>query len=391
MATNTLSDARIRALKPGDKLQKIFDGGGLHLVVTAKGAKVWRVAYRVDGKPQTASLGPYPAVTLAEARAKRDAIHAQLREGQDPRESKAKKPKASVTLRDARIAYWSGRNDLTAGYRANAERAIEMHIEPLLGDRDIGGVTRDDLLDALKRMDAAGHYVYVRKTRMWLSQVWDWAVEHGHAAVNVPALIKPEKAFGKASVQHFAALELTEIPAFMERLAMEARLQSVLGCLMLAYTWVRTTELRMMMWSEIDGDLWRIPKERMKMKRDHLVPLSRQALALLDELRARSRGSEYVFPSDRRLDRPMSENSILYLIHRIGYKGRMTGHGFRSVASTWANEAGYSADAIERQLAHVPSDDVRAAYNRAEYLNVRARMLQAWADWLQSFTSAGRA
>ncbi|XVJ69845.1 MAG: integrase arm-type DNA-binding domain-containing protein [Rhizobacter sp.] len=382
MATNTLSDARIRSLKPSDKSQKFFDGGGLHLVVTAKGARVWRVAYRVAGKPQTASLGPYPAVTLAEARAKRDAIHAQLRDGADPRESKAKKPRAAVTLREARITYWAGRNDVSAGYRSNAERAIELHIEPLLGDRDIGGISRDDLLDALKRMDAAGLYVYVRKTRMWLGLVWDWAVEHGHAAVNVPALIKPEKAFGKASVKHFAALELTEIPDFMARLAMESRIQSVLGCLLLAYTWVRTTELRMMKWTEIDGDLWRIPKERMKMKRDHLVPLSPQALALLDELKARSRGSEYVFPSDRRLDRPMSENSILYLLHRMGYKGRMTGHGFRSVASTWANEAGHASDAIERQLAHVPSDDVRAAYNRAEFMPARRVMLQAWADWL---------
>ena len=151
---------------------------------------------------------------------------------------------------------------------------------------------------------------------------------------------------------------------------------------LLALTWVRTGELRMMRWDELDGALWRLPAGRMKRRRDHLVPLSRQALELLARMRARQRGSEYVFPGPVRLDRPMSENTILDLLERMGYSGQMTGHGWRTVASTWANEAGHPADAIERQLAHAPDDKVRSAYNHALHLPERTVMLQAYADWL---------
>ena len=159
-------------------------------------------------------------------------------------------------------------------------------------------------------------------------------------------------------------------------------IQSAQACRLLALTWVRTQELRMMEWTEIDGDLWRIPAGKMKRRRDHLVPLSKQALVILENMRQRGTGSVYVFPNDRSADRPMSENAVLYLIGRIGYGGKMTGHGWRSVASTWANEAGHNKDAIERQLAHAPDDKVRATYNRAEYLPERKTMLQAWSDWL---------
>jgi integrase len=381
MPTNKLTDAKCRAAKPSDKPLKLFDGEGLHLFVSPKGAKVWRVAFRVDGKPQTKSLGPYPAVGLAEARAKRDGLKGLLRDGLDPRD--AAKPKAKgLTFRAACEAYWAGRKDVSATYRANATRGLELHLCTALGDKDVGRLTRDDLMAELQRMDAAGLHVYVRKVRMWAGQVLDWAVEHGHATANPASSIKPEKAFGAAPVEHHAAVELREVPELMARLSMEAELQSVLACKLLALTWVRTGELRMMQWAEIDGDTWLIPAGKMKRRLDHVVPLSSQAVELLDRLKARARGSAYVFPADHRLDRPMSENAVLYLLHRIGYKGRMTGHGWRSVGSTWANENGWNPDAIERQLAHVPDNEIRAAYNRAAYLPIRRQMLQAWADWL---------
>lgn len=185
-------------------------------------------------------------------------------------------------------------------------------------------------------------------------------------------------------MEHFPAIDLAEVPEFMNRLALEIDVQSALACKLLALTWTRTGELRRMRWDEIDGDLWRIPAEKMKRRRDHLVPLSRQALAVIEQMRARRGISPFVFPSANRADRPMSENAILYLIHRIGYKGRMSGHGWRTLGSTWANERGHNRDAIERQLAHAPDDEVRAAYNRAEYLPERRAMLQSWADWLFS-------
>lgn len=379
MPTNSLTDARCRAAKSDGKPLKLFDGGGLFLFLAPTGSKTWRLAYRIDGRPQTLSIGPYPAVSLAEARQKRDEAKAKLRDGTDP---KPKRERVTMTLEKASETYWSGRKDLSADYLSNATRAIEMHVLPMLGSRPIGQISREELLSALMHLDAAGKHEYVRKVRMWIAQVWDWAIEQGHATTNPARLIRPEKAFGKSKVEHFAALELTDMPDFMERLSMEKELQSVLACKLLALTWVRTNELRMMLWSEIDGDLWRIPEEKMKRRRDHLIPLSRQALAILKTLQARSRGSVYVFPNDLRIDRPMSENAVLYLIGRIGFKGRMTGHGFRTVASTWANERGYNPDAIERQLAHAPEDKVRASYNRAEHIGIRRGMLQDWADWL---------
>lgn len=379
MPTNNLSDSKCKAIKPTDKPQKISDGGGLFLYVTPQGSKLWRCAYRIDGKQQTASFGAYPAVSLQEARQRREDLKARLRAGEPVKEAK---PKAGMTLDQAHDAYWSGRKDLSASYLDNERRAYEMHVQPHLGSRIMRDIARADLLATLNILDAAGKHDYVRKVRMWLAQLWDWAIEQEQASENPARTIKPQRAFGKRQVEHFAALEIRDVPAFMERLSYEAELQSVLACKLLALTWVRTQELRMMEWSEIEGDLWRIPEGKMKRRREHLVPLSRQAIELLDKLKARSRGSRYVFPNDRRLDRPMSENSVLYLIGRIGYKRQMTGHGFRSVGSTWANENGFNADAIERQLAHAPDDKVRAVYLRSEFMPERRRMLQAWADWL---------
>ena len=392
MPTNSLSDARCKSAKPADKPYKLFDGHGLYLAVTPAGGKHWRMAYRLGGKAQTASIGAYPLITLADARARRDAMRLTLADGDKPvSPRRAGKVRAGMTLASAIEAYWAGRKDVSAGYRMNAENALARHIVPRLGAVPVGDVDRAGVLEALKAMDAAGLHVYVRKTRMWLAQVLDWAVEHGHARSNPAATIRPEKAFAVAPVQSFAAIGLGEVRAFMERLDLEGVILSAMACRMLALTWTRTQELRLMEWSEIDGDLWRIPAGKMKRRRDHLVPLSRQALVLLDNLRARRRGSVYVFPNDRRLDRPMSENAILYLMGRMGYGGRMTGHGWRTVASTWANEAGYNRDWIERQLAHAPDDKVRSTYNRAEYLNDRRVMLQAWGDWVMPSAKAEKA
>lgn len=380
MPTNTLSESKIKAAKPKEKPYKLFDGHGLYLYVSTAGGKSWRMTYRVNGKAQTHTFGPYPLITLADARGKRDALRLAMTNGEPIK--KAEKKKETLTLEKASERYWEGRKDISPSYRMNAENALAQHINPKLGKRPIGDLTRTDVLEVLMVMDAAGLYDYVRKTRMWLGQVFDWAVEQEHATINPCALIDPRKAFSKAPVESFAALEVTEVHPFMERLKLEGIIQSAQACRLLALTWVRTQELRMMEWTEIDGDLWRIPAGKMKRRRDHLVPLSKQAMAILENMRQRSTGSVYVFPNDRREDRPMSENAILYLIGRIGYGGKMTGHGWRSVASTWANEAGFDKDAIERQLAHAPDDKVRATYNRAEYLPERRAMLQAWSDWL---------
>jgi integrase len=381
--TNKLSDNKIKTLRAGDKPIKVFDGGGLYLFVATTGSKLWRMTYRLAGKAQTVTFGPYPLVTLAEARARRDDVRRGLLVGELPQKDKpAPLAKSVLTLAKASDLYWETRKDVSANYLMNATNAIKRHIEPKLGTRDVSTITRGDVLDALNVMDAAGLYVYVRKTRMWLSQVFEWCVEQEHCENNPCLLIRPERAFGRAKVEHHASLPLGEVSAFMARLGFEAEIQSALACRLMALTWTRTGELREMKWTEIEGDVWSIPAKRMKKSRDHAVPLSTQALAIIAKLRARNRGSEYVFPNDRRLDRPMSENAILYLMDRMGFGGRMTGHGWRTVGSTWANENGYSADAIEKQLAHEPDDKVRAAYNRAEFMPERRAMLQDFANWL---------
>ena len=390
MPTNTLKDSVCKAAKPADKAYKMFDGGGLHLFVSTTGSKTWRIAYRLAGRPQTMSIGPYPDVSLSEARGKRDSLKATLRDGGDPMAPR-KINRGGMTLREASAAYWSGRGDLSQSYLTNATRGVEMHLCKGLGDRTVGSITRDDLLAELVALDAKGMHVYVRKVRMWAAQIFEWAVEHGYASINPAALIRPDKAFGKAKVTSFAALELKDVPSFMQRLALEAELQSVLACRMLAYTWVRTNELRMMTLDEINEDdqVWVIPAGKMKRPRDHVVPLPRQAMEIIRLMKQRNRKSKYLFPHETRDDRPMSENSVLYLIGRIGYKGVMTGHGWRSVASTWANERGYNEDAIEMQLAHVPNNKIRAVYNRSKYLDVRREMLQAHADWIDSCAGSG--
>jgi hypothetical protein len=211
MPTNKLRDADCKGAKPAGKAYKLFDGGGLFLYVSPAGLKSWRVAYRLNGSPKTRALGKYPDVSLAEAREKLAALKAILREGGDP--MAGRKPVRGLTLAEAADAYWSGRKDVSDAYRANALRGIEMHLFPALGKTPVGAISREALLAALAVMDAAGHHVYVRKVRMWVGQVFDWAVENGHAKINPAALIRPEKAFGRATVESFAALSLGKISA----------------------------------------------------------------------------------------------------------------------------------------------------------------------------------
>lgn len=266
----------MQGAKPAAKAYKLFDGGGLFLFVSPTGGKSWRVAYRLAGRPKTKSLGSYPDVSLAEAREKLADLKAALRDGKDPMAGRHKKDTHGTSFAEACRVYWDGRHDVSAGYRANALRGLEMHLFPALGGCDVGNIGRDDLLAALRVMDTAGKHVYVRKVRMWAAQVMDWAVENGLSAINPAAMIRPEKAFGRAKVESSAALELREVPEFLRRLGFERELNSVLACRMLALMWVRTVELQLMEWSEIDGDTWIILAGKMKRRRDHLAPLSRQ-------------------------------------------------------------------------------------------------------------------
>lgn len=387
MTTDTLTDAKCKAAKPKERPYKLFDGGGLALWCSPAGAKVWRLYFRrtVAGvvRQATMSFGPYPEVTLAAARKLRTEARAELRAGADP--MAPRRTVQSITLREACATYWAGRKDITDAYRMNATRCMETHVFPKLGDSPLATLTRDDLLLALNAMNAKGRFDYVRKARVWLGLVFSWGIEQRHCQNNPASSIDPERAFGRRKVESFAAVEVHEVPELMQRLALEnPTLQSLMACKFLAYTWLRTNEMRTMLKTDlVQKDMLLIPKARMKRARDHLVPLPSQAQEILQQMVERWPDSPYVWPNDRRQDRPMSENAVLYLLHRVGFKGRMTGHGWRSVGSSWANERGFNADAIELQLAHVDGS-VRAVYNRSRYLDERRAMLQAWADWVGS-------
>ena len=387
MPTNVLTEAQIKRLAPKDKPFKVFDGGGLFLYVSATG-KSWRLAYRLGDKQQTHAIGPYPAISLANARIARERLRRDVQAGIPIGKRAVVAQKEMPSLRQITEAYWLTRHDVTDAYKMNAVNALEKYLLSRFGDQPIDQFSREQLMTVLNGMNEQGKFVYLRKLRMWLSQVLDYAIEHQHLETNITRSIRTERAFGKRKVEHFASLELHEVGAFLKRVAMEDEADSALANEILARTWLRTGELRFMKIDDLgtspglSGRRLLIPGERMKRDKDLIVPLSKQAEALIDSAILRNRGSDYIFPAAHRVDRPISENTILALIARVGYKGKMTGHGWRSIASTWANEAGYSPDAIERQLAHKPDDGIRATYNRAEYLTERATMMQTWSDWL---------
>ncbi len=394
MKINVLTDAACKSAKPRASDYKLSDGYGMYLFVTKAGGKIWRLKYRFDGKEQVAVIGPYPLIGVKDARDRRDVLRRQILDGI---------PKVKVTIKDrltldqALERYLEHREHggaLTPKYITNSRNGLQMHVCNYLGKRYIDTITRDDMMEILMKLNNAGKFVYVKRIRMWAEKLFAWAVEHGHCTINPPALINPRVAFGNRRVKGFAHVSLRELPELLKKIDAEKAQMSVLACRMLALTWVRTGELRGMKWDQIEGNIWRLPEELMKSSREHLVPLPTQAITLLQDLKNRCRNSEYVFPSDRDIDRPITENCVTDLMERIGYRGRMTGHGWRKIGSTWANEQftdegqdRFKPAWIEMQLAH-KDGSIAGVYNSAEYLPQRKRMLQAYADWLDNVNTS---
>ena len=389
-----LTDTEIRKIKPNEKPLKISDGGGLFLLVTPQGGKLWRLAYRLAGKQKTLALGAYPAVSLAEARAKRDEAKKQLANGIDP--SKAK-----------RAAKEADQNAAANGFEVIAREWHRMHMAnktedhanktlsnlekdafPWLGKQPITTIEAPDVLAVVRRIEQRGANEIAKKVKRSIGQVFRYAIATGRASRNpVPDL---QGALTPTTVKHHSAItEPNEIGALLR--ACEGYTGNfVTRCaLRLSFlVMLRPGEVRKAEWSEIDLERseWRIPADKMKMRDEHIVPLSRQAIAIFEEIKPLTGSGRFVFPSVRSHARPMSENTITGALRRLGYTGaEMTAHGFRGMASTRLNEAHlFHPDAIERQLAHGERDSVRAAYNRAQYLPERVKMMQWWADYLDS-------
>ena len=399
MATNLLSAATCKnARSNGVAIRKLHDGDGLYLWVYHNGRKYWRMRYWRAGKEKSLSVGVYPRVTLSEARIKRDELRNQLDADLDPsaerRASSLRKKLSAENSFEAVAREWYNKqlHIWVQHHAQDIKNRLESNIFPVLGKRPIDQIEAPELLQAIRKIEARGAFDLAHRVLQVCGQVFRYGIATGRCTRNLSVDLRG--ALTPHVKKHQAAVRAAELPELLRAIAKYDEVgekQTRLALQLLAQTFVRTNELIGAKWAEFDSDkaLWIIPAERMKMRTDHVVPLSRQALAMLVELKKISCGSRYVFPGRNR-DKPLSNNTMLFALYRLGYKGRMTGHGFRAVASTILNETGFDPDVIERQLAHCERDEVRGAYNRAEYLLERKRMMQHWADYLDSIEAGAK-
>lgn len=386
-----LTDIQIKNLKYSDKPMKIADGGGLYLYLSASGKKLWRLGYYFERKAKVLSFGEYPVVTLQKAREKRMEAKQLLADGIDPAAvKKAAKEEQVSEVKDmfrsiAQEWFEARTTDFTEKHRGTVMYRLEKYIFPVIGKEHIARMEPQDILKVVLPIEKKGQNETARRLLQIIGQIYRYAVITGRAKRNpvtdLHGAIRPR------SVTHRAAItEPKKVAQLLRNIdGYEGYFPIVCALKLGPLVFVRPTELRAAEWTEFDFETneWRIPATRMKMKQMHIVPLSRQAVRILKELQEFSGSGKLPFPSIRTATRPLSDATVLNAIRRMGYtKDEMSTHGFRSLASTLLNELGYNRDWIERQLAHGERNDVRAAYNYAEYLPQRTKMMQEWADYL---------
>jgi integrase len=388
-----LTDRAIANLKATGKQHKHFDGGGLYVHVSPVGGKLWRLFYRFNGKDKLLSFGAYPAVSLKMARERRDEAKALLAQGIDPSEYKKEVRKAQVALTEhcfqniAREWHLKFRSHWTPKHSENIMNRLEKLIFPHIGDSPISQIKPTDVLAIIRPIEARDALETAHRVMQICGKVFRYAVATGRAERDVTADLRG--AIPPRREKHHATItNPVEVGKLLRAIDSYEGQFAVACALKLApLVFVRPGELRQAEWSEFNFESteWRIPAERMKMREQHIVPLARQTLEILASLRKATGNGKYLFPSIRTDTRPMSNNTVNAALRRLGYaKEEMTGHGFRSMASTLLNEQGWNRDAIERQLAHSERNAVRAAYNFAEFLPERRKMMQAWADYLDA-------
>ncbi len=389
-----LTDTAVRNAKPRDSEYKLADGGGLYLLVTPSGGRLWRLKYRIHGLEKKLSLGRYPDLTLSAARKQRDNAREAVANGDDP--AAAKRRQRIV----AKIAVGTTFGDVALEYIDKCERegkspatVVKLRwsrewLLPAIGLRPVDQIEPHEVLAVLKRQETAGSLETAKRTRAFASRVFRYAVATARAKSDPASLLLGAVASPKA--KHYAAIIdakragdlLRAINAYGGQPATRLALE------LLPHVFVRPGELRQAEWSELDFDaaVWRVPASRMKKRREHVVPLSRQSFAILERARAITGSGRFIFPAIGNLERPLSENTFTQALRRMGFSAEeMTAHGFRAMASTLLNESGkWSPDAIERALAHKDSDQVRAAYHRGAHWNERVAMAQWWGDYLDT-------
>ena len=390
-----LTDTQLRNAKKAAKPYKKSDGGGLYLLIKPDGAKSWRLAYRWLGKQRTLALGVYPAVTLADARQARDAAKSDLAKGIDPSAARKERTRtaqiAAETTFEAVAREWHElqKPAWSEDYADTVLRRLEADVFPVIGHRPVASIEPPEVLDMLRKVESRGVNDLAHRLKQYVGMVFRFAIATSRGRRDPSADLKGALKAKPAEDRHHKAMPRKELPGFLRALGNydgEQLTRLAIGLIVL--TFVRTKEMRAGRWDEVEGlegpePVWRIPAERTKKRREHIVPLSRQAAYVLRELRKMTGNSPFMFPSTS-AEGYMSENTCPYALYRMGYHGRATVHGFRGVASTLLNENGFESDWIERQLAHVEGNASRAAYNSAEWLPQRRRMMQWWADYLDS-------
>jgi len=385
-----LTDTACRNAKAADKPRKLADGGGLHLLVKSPG-KYWRWDYRHDGKRKTMALGVYPDVSLQSARERLQAARKLLASGADPMEQRAAEKlsaKAQVantfeSVANDWLTHQAGRWENVTLERTRA--SLEADVYPVLGSRPIQEIAPREVKEIVKAIEKRGAVEVAGRVLQRVKAVYRYAVTHDRIERNPMLDLIPSDILKPRRVQHRPALAVAELPAFLKLLeAYQGDPHTLHALRLLMLTAVRPGEVRGALWSEFDlkAAVWRIPATRMKMRIEHVVPLSRQGVAVLKAMQPLSGTRDLVFPSPFYPSKPLSENTLNSALARMGYKNTATAHGFRALFSTVANEAGWPPDVIERQLAHAERNQVRAAYNRSTYLQERARLVQWWGDYL---------
>jgi integrase len=390
-----LTDTLIRKAKTPLKPTKLMDERGLFLLLAPSGGRWWRFRYSLAGKEKLLSLGTYPEVSLREAREARDDARKLVARGLDPsalrQEEKRSRREAGANTFTTVAREWldNVKPKWAAIYHRDTATRFETYVFPDIGRTPIADVTPPELLALLRKIEARGTVETAHKVARACGQVFRYGIATGRCERN-PAGDLRGALKARPKPKHMAALSASELPHLLRKIEeYEGETQTKLALRLLALTFVRTTELRGATWSEINFDKaeWTIPADRMKTKSPHHVPLSRQALEAFQKLRQMNGKWPWVF-AGRAPTLPMSKNTVLFALYRMGYHGRMTGHGFRAVASTTLNEMGFRPDVIERQLAHAERNTVRAAYHRSHYLEERRTMMQAWADFLDGQANA---
>ncbi|HIH3400974.1 TPA: tyrosine-type recombinase/integrase [Escherichia coli] len=386
-----LTARQVETAKPKDKDYKLSDERGLYLLVKTTGARYWRFKYRIAGKEKKLSFGVYPDVSLAEARTKRDDARKIISEGGDPGEKKRREKlsqKISVTNTFHALAIeWHHHKSLSwsDSYARSVLEALDKDVFPYLSNRSVTDILPLEMLEILRRIEKRGSLEKLRKVRQYCNQIFRYAIATGRATVNPASELSSTLAAPKTA--HFPHLRADELPVFLRKLAdYHGSPVTRMATNLLILTGLRTIELRLAEWSEIDSSnaLWHIPRERMKMLRPHIVPLSRQVISVLQELHGFTGQYRLMLPGRCDVNKPMSEGCINMVLKRIGYDGRATGHGFRHTMSTILHEQGFNSAWIEMQLAHVDKNSIRGTYNHAHYLDGRRKMMQWYADYIDS-------